>query len=245
MEQSTLLTLAHGLFYAIVAGLVGMIFIRSRQAASLLGLDGSTRQIAVFVPVGLVCLWLLLTAFAALQGVFTDFASIPPRIVVPPNIAFLSVIVWSFTKGAKRLRAALPETWFVEFQTFRVVMEIVLWLLLSAGIIPVQMSFEGRNFDILVGLTAPAVSYFCFRKRVWKPLVAIVWNIVSLGLLLNIVVIAVQSTPTFLRTFMNEPANTVIAYFPFIWLPAFVVPMAFAGHIFSLRQLLERRNSSR
>jgi hypothetical protein len=240
MEHSTLLALAHILFYAIVAGLVAMIGWRSLQTASLLGLTGFARQFTTVAPLALVSGWLLLTAVAAWNGLLADFTRIPPRIMIPPVLALLSIIGWSFSRGAKRLRAVAPETWFVEFQTFRVVMEGVLWLLWSAGIIPVQMSFEGRNFDIVVGCTAPIVAYYCFRKRVWSPRVAIVWNIVSVGLLLNIVIISALSSPTFLRTFVNEPANTMIAYFPFIWLPAFVVPVAFAGHIFSLRQLLER-----
>jgi len=41
---------------------------------------------------------------------------------------------------------------------------------------------------------------------------------------------------------MNEPANTMIAHLPFIWLPAFVVPVAYFLHIVSLKQLLNSTN---
>jgi hypothetical protein len=62
-----------------------------------------------------------------------------------------------------------------------------------------------------------------------------------MAILLNIVIVAVLSTPVPFRVFMNEPANTVILSFPFVWLPTVVVPIAFLGHIASLRQILSRK----
>jgi hypothetical protein len=59
-------------------------------------------------------------------------------------------------------------------------------------------------------------------------------------LLLNILVIAVLSMPTPFRYFQNEPANTLVAKFPFVLLPGILVPIAYTMHIFSLRQLLAR-----
>ena len=62
----------------------------------------------------------------------------------------------------------------------------------------------------------------------------------GLALLLNIVGVAMLSVPGPLRVFMNEPANTIIAEWPFVWLPAFVVPVALWSHLLSLRQLVRR-----
>jgi hypothetical protein len=117
-------------------------------------------------------------------------------------------------------------------------MEIVLWLTFVDNIIPIQMTFEGLNYDILVGLTAPVVACFCFTIKKWSRTVAIIWNFFGLALLLNIVVISVLSAPVPFRVFMNEPANTFVAQLPFVWLPAFVVPVAYWMHILSLKQLL-------
>jgi hypothetical protein len=68
--------------------------------------------------------------------------------------------------------------------------------------------------------------------------VAIIYNFVSLALLVNIVATAILSTPYPFRVFMNEPANTIVAYFPFVLLPSFLVPIAYFMHFISLRQLL-------
>ncbi|HEV2479744.1 MAG TPA: hypothetical protein VGS79_08760, partial [Puia sp.] len=43
--------------------------------------------------------------------------------------------------------------------------------------------------------------------------------------------------PTPLRVFFNEPANTLITQFPFIFLPGMLVPLAFSLHFISLRQM--------
>jgi hypothetical protein len=40
---------------------------------------------------------------------------------------------------------------------------------------------------------------------------------------------------------MNEPANTLVAGFPYIVLPGILVPIAYSMHIFSLRQLLSKQ----
>lgn len=65
----------------------------------------------------------------------------------------------------KHFLEAAPPAWLVGFQAFRMVMELILWLLYKGGAIPVQMTPEGLNFDVLAGLTAPAVAYFCFVKK--------------------------------------------------------------------------------
>jgi hypothetical protein len=100
------------------------------------------------------------------------------------------------------------------------------------------MTFEGRNWDILVGLTAPLVALVLTRK----PLLgfAKLWNIAGLLILGNIVGVALLSAPLPFRVFLNEPANTIIAEFPFVWLPSVLVPIAYTLHLLSWRQLMRR-----
>ena len=63
------------------------------------------------------------------------------------------------------------------------------------------------------------------------------WNLVGLALLINIVTIAVLSAPLPIRMFHNEPANTLVAFFPYIWLPTFLVQAALGGHLLVFRYL--------
>jgi hypothetical protein len=193
-------------------------------------------KILLLVPLS-IFIWLLFLAFVAYSGFFLNFNSLPPRIllaVIPPVIAILYLI---YSGKLDKLLLKLRPWWLINLQVFRFAMEIILWMLFLEKIIPKQMTFEGYNFDVLVGVSAIPISYFCFKERKFSYKPVVVWNIFGLLLLLNIVVIAIISTPSPMRVFMNEPANTFIAFYPFIWLPGFVVPMALFLHLASLRQI--------
>ena len=95
-------------------------------------------------------------------------------------------------------------------------------MLFGAGLIPIVMTFEGRNFDIFAGITAPIASLLAFRGGKVNRTLLGVWNLASLCLLINIV-----STAG-----LNRPA--VLMTMPFVWLPAFIVPVVFASHLFVL-----------
>lgn len=185
--------------------------------------------------------WTALTAGLAISGLLLNFQALPPRflaVLLPPVVA----VIWLVrTPFAADLIAGLSPSWFIMPQAFRIVVEFGLWRLYTTGDIPVQMTFEGRNFDILAGLTAPLVAWLCFQRRVLPAGVAVAWNLAGLALLANIVGIAILSAPTPFRVFLNDPPNTIIAYWPFVWLPAFIVPMALLLHLLSLRQLLSKQ----
>ena len=100
------------------------------------------------------------------------------------------------------------------------------------------MTFEGYNFDVLSGLLAIPVGYFCFTKGAWSKKIAVYYNLLGLILLTTIVTIAILSMPTPMRVFMNEPTEIFITDMPYIWLPGFLVPIAYLLHIVSLKQLL-------
>lgn len=184
-------------------------------------------------------LWILVISILAKFGVFTDF-SLPPKILMALLIPITSVLVLAFNKRFTAFLQTVPQTWLTYLQVFRVPVEIFLWMLLLDNTLPIQMTFEGKNFDILVGLTAPIMA-FLYQKGKIGDKVMIVWNIMGLGLLFTIVAISIMSFPTPLRVFMNEPANTAVSYFPFILLPAFLVMVAYAFHVFSLRRLLTKK----
>ncbi|MDO6429280.1 hypothetical protein Q4E93_01690 [Flavitalea sp. BT771] len=180
--------------------------------------------------------WILLLALLSLRGFFADFSRLPPRLPLALLLP-LPVVLWVVsTKRGQALLKNVPPQWIIYLQTFRIAVEIVLWLAVLRGLLPVQMSFEGRNFDILSGLLAIPVGYYCFVKKAWPSWVVLLYNIGGLLLLLNVVAIAVLSMPTPIRVFHNEPANTLVVQFPFIFLPGILVPLAYTLHIFSLKQ---------
>jgi hypothetical protein len=107
--------------------------------------------------------------------------------------------------------------------------------LVSRGIMPEQMSYSGRNFDILTGAGAIVVAGLVAAGAAGRRVV-LAWNIGGLLLLVNIVVVAILSTPRF-ALFGADRLNVFVTYPPFVWLPAVLVLAALAGHLIVFRAL--------
>jgi hypothetical protein len=127
----------------------------------------------------------------------------------------------------------------------RIPVEIVLFWLFVNKAVPELMTFQGLNFDIIAGITAPFIAYFGLTKLKLKRQTILTWNIICLGLLVNIVVSAIFSTPSPIQKFAFEQPNIAILNFPFSWLPTFIVPIVLFGHLSSIRQLIKTRTNGK
>lgn len=181
--------------------------------------------------------WIALLGYLTLEGYFADFRSLPPRILPALLLPLVAGLLFLRSAGARQLLARTPPQWPIYAQSFRILMELILWLLYLQHRAPAIMTFEGRNADILVGLTAIPVGYLCFARGTWAPRVALWWNAAGILILTNVVVHAQLSTPSPLRVFVTDPPVTFIAYWPYILLPGFLVPLAWLLHAASLIQL--------
>jgi hypothetical protein len=191
------------------------------------------RRNTILVLVG----WTIFLILIAASGFTSRFDLFPanagPVLIIP----LVAILIVTFSGKMKHLLQFVPETTLINLQVFRVFVEVLLWLLFVQNLLPVQMTFEGRNFDILVGITAPLAAWL-FAGKKWA---LIGWNILGLCLLINIVTIALLSMPTQFRVFDNEPANTIVLNSPFILLPGMLVPLAYGLHFLSLRQVALRK----
>ena len=204
-----------------------------RRSAIDQGKQGEIFLMSVAVITG----WLIFLGTLSLNGFFSDFSLMPPRPLFAIFIPLPIVLIIAFSKQGTQLLKAVPAQWLIYIQAFRIFVEIILWLAFLKNLLPLQMTFEGRNFDVLSGLLALPVGYFCFVSKKWPATIVLAYNILGILLLFNILIVALLSMPTTLRYFMNEPANTIVATFPFIYLPGVLVPIAYTMHIFSLRRL--------
>ena len=122
---------------------------------------------------------------------------------------------------------------------FRVGVELAFWRLHLGGLAPVQVTFEGRNFDALVGLTAPVVAAGIAAGGV-GPRVTVAWNLFGLAMLLNAIGTVATSTPGPLHLAWPGEPFTATAAWPVIWIPALLAPAAIFLHVVSIRQSLAR-----
>jgi len=241
--NSSLLTVTQFGFVGTTLLFFGLALKQLKTALSKSGFELSRQRLIFFKVVISLLIWMVILSGLSMASFFSDFTSFPPRFVIIIIVPMVT-LVWAllFANTTKHLLSCVPEQTLVNLQVFRIIVEVLLWLLFIQNLLPIQMTFEGRNFDILAGISAPAIAYLAYSRKMISRKVVIIWNFLCLGLLLNIVVTAILSMPTSFRYFINEPANSIITEFPFIWLPGFLVPLAYGLHFLSLRQLLNSEN---
>jgi hypothetical protein len=138
------------------AGVVALVTLGLALAARRAGL-AHPRTLAASVAVGMT-VWLAATAALAQSGFLGAWTSLPPRWPLLPLTALGTFVLLGQTPTFRRLLAEVPSWQPVALQTFRAGVELAFWRLHMEGIAPVQATFKGRNFDGLVGLTAPLVA---------------------------------------------------------------------------------------
>ncbi len=181
--------------------------------------------------------WLGLTGSIASTGYFTHFYSMPPRIFLVILPVIISVIFLARAPKLSVFFNAVPLVWLILIQAFRIDMEIILWLLEKQALIPELITWNGRNFDIVIGLSAPLIAYFCYVKKPWANQVALIWNYLGIGFLLHVFILGLLSAPTPFRVFFTNPETIFIAHVPYIWLPGFVLPLAIFFHVAAIRKI--------
>jgi hypothetical protein len=184
--------------------------------------------------------WMIIQTILALRLFYTTTTTIPPRIVLLGVPALLIIICLFLTTRGKRFLDRLDIKWLTILHVIRIPVEFVLLWLSINKVVPQLMTFEGRNLDIVSGITAPIIYYLVFVKNIFSKKILLTWNFICLGLLLNIVINAVLSVPTGFQQFAFDQPNIAILYFPFNLLPAVVVPLVLLSHLVAIRQLLNR-----
>ncbi|ULQ57089.1 hypothetical protein KJS94_02615 [Flavihumibacter rivuli] len=192
------------------------------------------------ITLSILLAWLAIQAIIGLTGFYTVTNTLPPRfvlLVLPPLLLILGLFA---TKAGRAFLDQLDLKTLTILHIVRIPVELVLYWLFVYKTVPEVMTFEGRNWDILSGLTAPFVLYFGFNKgKGMNKTLLLAWNILCMGLLLNIVFHGVLSAPFPFQRFGFEQPNIALLHFPFIWLPGCIVPLVLLSHLTAIRQLLK------
>jgi hypothetical protein len=185
--------------------------------------------------------WIIFQSLVGLSGFYENFNAFPPRflLLIAPPFLFI-ILLFNFSKGQKFIDNLSIEK-LTMLHIVRIPVEIVLFWLFLQKAIPQLMTFEGRNFDILAGISAPIIYYFVFIKQSFNQKVLLLWNSICLILLANIVINALLSAPLPFQQFAFEQPNMAIIYFPFNLLPSVVVPLVLLAHLAAIRQIISKK----
>ena len=184
---------------------------------------------------GLMGLWALISGALASQGFYDNPTALPPRL----GVALLPACVFGVVMLIKKpdLIYRFNPTWLILIFTARIGVELLFVWLFQLKEIPELMTFEGRNFDILAGILSPFVAYYGYQKKSLSKASLFLFNLLGLGLLINIVFYATASTVSPFQLFAFDQPNTAFFWAPWIFLPALLVPLVFFAHLVLLIRL--------
>ena len=225
-----------GTFIAIVIAVLAFIIYAVSAAADRK--SKTTITVIVLVLLG----WIITISLLSVDGFYLDY-SLPPRLFMFLGVCLISFAVMFAIPKSRAFLGKMPITTLHYLHIVRVPVEMVLWWLAVWSIVPMEMTFEGSNLDIVSGISAPFAAVFLVGARNKNRIGAIIWNLVALALLINIVSRAISYTPYFYDG-GDVPANIGVFYFPYVLLPTFVVPAVFFCHLVSLYQLIIKKDQS-
>lgn len=186
--------------------------------------------------------WLVLQGILSCTGLYLNKVSTSlgiALILLPPLVLIIFVL------AAKRTRKFIRR---LDLKTLhllhivRIPSEMCLYWLSQEKAVPELMTFEGHNLDIITGLTAPVIYFTCFKGRTIRSVnVLFAWNIIGLVMLGNAVAVNILSAPTSFQHYAHDQPNIAILYFPFIWLPCFIVMVILFSHLVMIKRLMSTK----
>lgn len=233
--MSVLSTLNLVLFVGLVLLMMALTLLAVHRAGSLNHEPSATsRRWTIGTGIALT-LWLVLTFILAQKGIASDFSSFPsPFMKLIIGFTLFNILLTAVLPFGKRLASGLPLYTLFGFQAYRLIIEVLLVLFHKQGLAPIQVTLEGRNWDAITGILALGVLLF-FKNKPPSRGAYLVFNLIGMALVLNVVTISVLSLPVPMQAFTES--NLWVTQAPYIWLPAFLVELAIAGHILSFRKL--------
>jgi hypothetical protein len=216
-------------FVLIVLAVLGSIYGGARFADRETGRSTAPKfAVAAFV-------WLAILSLLVGSGFIED--SPYPRLILFIGLSNFAVLILSLSPFGGHLASTLPFSALVVFQSFRIPLELILHRWAGDGVIPETMTWTGMNFDIITGFIALAVYPLVDKnpKLAWIP------NVIGFGLLVNVMRVAMFSSPL-PGGWDVHPPLLLAFHLPYAWIIPVCVGGALFGHIVLTRALLGHRN---
>jgi len=151
--------LLRALFAALTLALAGAFIAAAVWSSRRAG--GRNVRHDVGVAAAGATIWIAGTGMAASKGLLT-FAA-PPTMMAVLILSMVVAVAIAFSPLGRRLALEIPVVALVGYQAFRIAVELLMHRAYVEGLMPVQMSYSGRNFDIVSGLTAIAAAIWLAR----------------------------------------------------------------------------------
>jgi hypothetical protein len=219
-------------FVLLSAFVLHVSFKQLKKSASAAQMQGNCKLKLLMRATAVVCIWLVMVIALSVGGLGRQAGWLPVVVTLLPIGMAIGFTFFSPTTGKWLRHVSLTGLTFI--QSLRIPANLLLWVMFLWGSLSVQATFEGSNYDILAGLTAPVIALGALKNKV----IMVLWNCFSLSLLLYFSATSLLAATTPLQQFYAAPGTDSLFRFPFILLPAFLSPAFIFMHLLSLRKLL-------
>lgn len=192
----------------------------------------------------LIIVWSISQSLLAYFGFYLNLEAIPPRFIV---VFFPIALLICYSLFPKNIDSAIENRIIKQsafIHTIRVPVEITLLYLFLNNMVPELMTFEGRNFDIVAGISAPIIGLLFYKNMIERKAL-LIWNVISLILVCFILFNGILSAELPFQMFGFEQPNKAILYFPFILLPATIIPIIIWTHVTDIIKLKRELSANR
>lgn len=157
-----------------------------------------------------------------------QFALFPPIIV--------GLVLLLGTARGRAVVAAVPQSWLIAVQVYRALgaMFLILW---AHGSMPGEFAIPAGIGDIVVGVSAPFVAWLNAKGSPHAEGVTRAWNIFGILDLVIAVGTGFLTSPSTMQMLAVDQPNLLITAYPWVMVPAFLVPMSIILHGLSLWKL--------
>jgi hypothetical protein len=183
-----------------------------------------------------VLAWIALQSAIALSTFYLNTKTVPPHLflaLIPP---ILVIAVLFAIPAGRAFLDTMSLKWLVLLHSIRILVEINLYWLFLYKQVPRLMTFEGGNVDILIGLSAPII-WWAYSKGHLARRGLLIWNTVAILSVLTAFLRAMLSAPFRFQHLAFDQPTIAILYFPFVLLPAFLVPTVLFCHLVLYRRI--------
>jgi hypothetical protein len=191
---------------------------------------------------GLLFAWLALTLFLGASGLFQSAVSQPfPFISLAIVLPVLLGALWiRGSRQVQKIIEAVPQSWLVGIQFYRVV-GVIFLLFYTAGQLPAVFALPAGVGDVLVGITALVVAFLTARHHSRSDQLIALWNCLGIADLVIAVATGFLSAPSRFQIFSLAAPNTLIGTFPLVMIPIYAVPLSVILHLASLSKLRQNQ----
>jgi hypothetical protein len=227
-------------YYILIAsvGILAVLLWGLRQAVERTGWNEAERRATLHTASALFVIWFALALTLAWADFFRGqtIPTIQFGVFVP--IAVAAVFLWRSTR-VRQLIDAIPQSWLVGFQFYRV-LGLIFLVLLSEDRLPSAFAAPAGSGDVAIGLLAIPLAYAYARGVPGRDWLVGAWNVLGLLDLIVAITTGFLSSPSPFQLLALDAPNELISAFPLVMVPIFGVPLAVMLHLASLAKLSRR-----